>query len=136
MVPLQWEPQTTKARKARHDKTKRNQACLNLEPTYPNTMTKTRCRNFVVDVPHKFLRVRTRLLVAPDDLPRCLHWREPVPARYTPLTGWGPRQDSSTGRRLPDRLAGGVVGGLVSTATIHQARESQMEVKNVQRMYR
>jgi hypothetical protein len=89
-----------------------------------------------VDVLHKFLRVRTRLLAAPDHLPRCPHWREPVPARYTPLTGWGLRQDSPTGRRLPDILAGGVVGGLVSTATTHQARESQMELKNDKRMCR
>jgi hypothetical protein len=37
-----------------------------------------------------------------------------------------------TGRRLPDRLASGVVGSLVSTATTHQARESQIEMKNVQ----
>jgi hypothetical protein len=55
-----------------------------------------------------------------------------VPARYTLLTGWGLRQDSPTGRRLPDILSGGVVGGLVSTATTHQARESQMEKKNEQ----
>jgi hypothetical protein len=79
-----------------------------------------------------FLRVRTRLLAAPDYLPRCPHWREPVPAGYTPLTGWGLRQDSPTSRRLPDILDGGVVEGLVGTATTHQARESQMELKNKQ----
>jgi hypothetical protein len=36
------------------------------------------------------------------------------------------------GRPLPDILAGGVVGGLEGTATTHQVRESQLELKNVQ----
>jgi hypothetical protein len=62
-----------------------------------------------------FLRVRTRLKLAPDRLPRCPHWREPVPPGKTPLTDWGLRQGYPASRCLPDILDGGVVKGLVGT---------------------
>jgi hypothetical protein len=52
--------------------------------------------------------------------------------RFAPLTGWGPRRNCCMGRRLPDTLAGGIVRGLEGAMTTHQARESQMEMKNVE----
>jgi hypothetical protein len=128
MVPLQREPRATKARNARHDETRR--ACS------WNPPVRVRRHGLVVGsavvdvgVPQKFLRVRTRLLTAPDHLPRCPHWREPVPLGYTPLTGWGLRQDSLASRRLPDTLDGGVIKGLVGTVKTHQARESHKGVE-------
>jgi hypothetical protein len=71
VVPLyQRESTATKARKARHEKTKRDQACLILEPTCPNKMTPTRHRKYRrYRCPAKFLRVRTPLLRAPDRFP-------------------------------------------------------------------